>query len=104
MDTKICTWCHQELPLSEFPIRDSAKGTYRANCKKCHSEYMKKKYREKKDALHEYKQELIDDLYYAQCPKCHKSDPYEFLGCSRKRTIENWNRYMEKRYDADDDL
>lgn len=46
----------------------------------------------------------IDDLYYAQCPKCHKSDPYEFLGCSRKRTIENWNRYMEKRYDADDDL
>ena len=31
-------------------------------------------------------------------------NPYEFLGCSRKRTIENWNRYMEKRYDADDDL
>ena len=36
----------------------------------------------------------IDDLYYAQCPKCHKSDAYEFLGCLRKRTIENCNIFM----------
>lgn len=39
----------------------------------------------------------IEDLFYAQCanPKCHRSDPYEYLGSTQKRTIENWNRTME---------
>lgn len=39
----------------------------------------------------------IEDLYYAQCsnPKCHRSDPYDYLGSTVKRTIENWNRTME---------
>ena len=39
----------------------------------------------------------IEDLYYAQCsnPKCHHSDPYDYLGSTVKRTIENWNRTME---------
>lgn len=39
----------------------------------------------------------IEDLYYAQCsnPKCHRSDPYDYLGSTVKRTIENWNRTMK---------
>ena len=42
---------------------------------------------------------VIEDLYYAQCsnPKCHHSDPYEYLGMNIKRTIDNWNRTMEGR-------
>lgn len=42
----------------------------------------------------------IDDLYYAQCsnPKCHHSDQYDYLGISVKRTIENWNRFMEGKH------
>lgn len=43
IETKVCTKCGQELPLSEFPFRDKIKGTYRADCKKCHSDFMKKK-------------------------------------------------------------
>lgn len=42
---------------------------------------------------------VIEDLYYAQCsnPKCHHSDPYEYLGMNIKKTIDNWNRTMEGR-------
>ena len=97
MDTKICTWCHQELPLSEFPIRDSAKGTYRANCKKCHSEYMKKKYREKKDALHEYKQEL-------SCQKCGYNKcgaALEFHHLNSDKKDEKVSRLIANRYSLD---
>ena len=41
-----------------------------------------------------------EDLYYAQCPnpKCHHSDPYDYLGSTVKRTIENWNRTMENKH------
>jgi hypothetical protein len=37
----------------------------------------------------------VDDLYYAKCPHCNHFDPYEFLGISKKRTIEHWNETME---------
>jgi hypothetical protein len=63
IETKICSKCHQELPLSEFPYRDKAKGTYRADCKKCHSSYMKNKYQEKRKAVEEIKTSLC-------CQKC----------------------------------
>ena len=48
METKICTKCKKELPLEEFGWRDKAKGKRRADCKKCHSNYMKNIYKEKK--------------------------------------------------------
>ena len=51
METKICTKCGRELPLDQFNWRDKAKGTRRADCKQCHSGYMKAKYQEKKKKL-----------------------------------------------------
>jgi len=32
------------------------------------------------------------DLFYTQC-KCTKWNPYEFLGTSKKASVENWNMF-----------
>ena len=41
METKKCSKCGRELPLSSFPWRNKSKGTYRSDCKECHSNYKK---------------------------------------------------------------
>lgn len=33
----------------------------------------------------------MEEMYYAQCPKCNKHDLYEFLGITEKRAIDRWN-------------
>ena len=48
MEVKVCTKCGRELPLDQFNWRDKTKGTRRADCKECHSGFMKIKYQEKK--------------------------------------------------------
>ena len=63
METKICTKCGKELPIEEFNWRDKAKGTRRSECKYCHTNYMKNKYQEKKQAIQELKSEC-------SCAKC----------------------------------
>ena len=63
METKICTKCGRELPLDQFNWRDKAKGTRRADCKQCHSGYMKAQYQEKKETIQDIKAEL-------KCQKC----------------------------------
>ena len=35
-------------------------------------------------------------LYYAQCPCCHKWDPYQFLGATPKTAVDQWNLYNSK--------
>ena len=45
---KVCSKCGRLLPLSSFPFRSIKKGTRRAECKECHSAYMRQKYQEKK--------------------------------------------------------
>jgi len=35
----------------------------------------------------------IDDLYYAQCPKCNDNDPYDFLAISEKKALDRWNNH-----------
>ena len=63
METKICTKCGKELPIEEFNWRNKAKGTRRSECKYCHTNYMKNKYQEKKQAIQELKSEC-------SCAKC----------------------------------
>ena len=41
METKICTKCGIEKPITEFNWRDKSKGTHRSECKICHTNYMK---------------------------------------------------------------
>ena len=55
METKICIKCNQEKPIEDFPFRNRAAGIRRSNCKKCHSEYMKNRYQEKKQIIQELK-------------------------------------------------
>ena len=55
METKICSKCGRELPLDMFNWRNKAQGTRRADCKECHSGYMKQKYQQNKNAIQEMK-------------------------------------------------
>ena len=63
METKICSKCGKEKPITEFAFRDKKRGTRRAECKQCISERQKKKYREHKEELNEYKKQCA-------CAKC----------------------------------
>lgn len=69
METKICTKCGKELPLDAFPWRDRKKGTRRADCKECHSKYMKQQYAQKKSIIEEQKAQQ-------KCAKCGESRGY----------------------------
>ena len=69
METKICTKCGKELPLDAFPWRDKKKGTRRADCKECHSGYMKQQYAQKKSIIEEQKAQQ-------KCAKCGESRGY----------------------------
>ena len=55
METKICTKCGKELPIDQFNWRDKKAGTRRSECKFCHSNFMKQKYQEKRQAIEELK-------------------------------------------------
>lgn len=68
-EKKICSKCKRELPLSQFNWRDKKKGTYRADCKECHSSYMKIKYQKKKETIQELKAQC-------KCAKCGDNRGY----------------------------
>ena len=42
---RVCARCHTSKPLTEFPIKSAARGTYRSYCRPCCSEYGKEHYR-----------------------------------------------------------
>ena len=61
MDTKICTVCKKELPLTEYYSRGN--GKYRSECKECHRNYVKNQYRKRKDGVNNLKKQCA-------CQKC----------------------------------
>lgn len=70
METKICTMCHQEKPLDEFPkqgVTATGKQRYRGNCKVCHNNNMKERY-------HTAKQ--FTETFKDQCVKCGETRAY----------------------------
>lgn len=69
MQTKICTKCGKQLPITQFNWRNKEKGTRRSECKYCHSAYMKKKYQQKKQIIQELKSQYT-------CAKCGDSRGY----------------------------
>lgn len=69
METKICTKCGRELPIDQFHWRDKSKGTRRAECKDCHTNYMKQRYAEKQNIIEEQKS-------LQHCAKCGESRGY----------------------------
>ena len=63
METKICTKCGKELPLSDFHWRDKAKGTRRSECKNCHNKAMNERNAANRQLIHKLKQSQC-------CEKC----------------------------------
>lgn len=100
METKICSKCGKELPIDQFNWRDKSKGTRRADCKICHSSYMKQKYQEKKNIVQELKSQC-------KCAKCgedrgyvleyHHINPEEKENTIARLTSNNYT--LDKVYD-----
>ena len=67
MDTKKCTKCGLDLPLTEYYSRGN--GRLRSECKKCHSNYVKNKYQERKNLVNEIKASY-------SCMKCGENRIY----------------------------
>lgn len=66
-ETKKCTKCGRELPLTSYYSRGG--GKYRSECKECHNNYVKGKYKERKEQVDEIKKEC-------QCQKCGEKRSY----------------------------
>jgi len=39
IESKVCSKCKQDKPLTEYPFRDKERKTYRSICKFCHNSY-----------------------------------------------------------------
>lgn len=63
METKICSKCGRELPITDFYWRNKARGQRRADCKYCHNQYVKNKYQERHQEVQKIKSSLC-------CAKC----------------------------------
>lgn len=67
MDTKKCSKCGKELPLTEYYSRGN--GKLRSECKDCHKNYVKGKYKERKN--------IVNDIKISQkCAKCGENRAY----------------------------
>ena len=44
---------------------------------------------------------VFGSLYYAQC-KCNKWNPYEFVGTTPVKAINNWNTFNTKKDETHD--
>lgn len=67
MNTKKCSKCGRELPVTEYYKRGN--GKLRAECKECHRKYVNKKYQERKEKVDEIKAQY-------KCAKCGETRPY----------------------------
>lgn len=100
METKICSKCGRELPIDQFNFRNKAKGTRRAECKECHTAFMRQKYQEKKNLIQDLKSQLA-------CAKCgdtrgyvldfHHINPEEKENTIARMTSNNYE--LNKVYD-----
>lgn len=85
MDTKICSKCKKELPLSEFGFKSKIKNTLLARCKECikqdkrecyykHLENNIARIRERKDNYKKSLKELKDKAKEQGCIICGEKD------------------------------
>lgn len=86
MDSKICSVCRIEKPISEFHIRDRNKGIYHPACKECHRGYVRDHYQNNKKYYllkaqarnerirSEIKDFIFDYLSSRCCADCGESD------------------------------
>ena len=80
METKICSKCKTEKPISEFRFRNKSKGTYHSQCKDCEKQRDKIHYQESKErqvSVRETAQfqkernlQLVENVRSNGCRKC----------------------------------
>ena len=79
METKQCSICGLEKPLTDFAFRNKTKGTYRTNCRQCQSEIMKAHYDRNKEILDKTKEgKSCAKCGYNRCAEAleyHHTDP-----------------------------
>lgn len=80
MDTKKCSKCGRELPLTEYYSRGD--GRLRSECKECHKTYVKGKYQERKNTIGEVKASI-------GCVKCGEKRPYVLDFHHKDSSIKN---------------
>lgn len=86
MDTKICTKCGQEKPLTEFNFKNKAKQKRQSQCKECqrarerelyntsYKEKNKDKYNKNRKVRREKMRDIINDAKQQGCIICGESD------------------------------
>lgn len=96
METKVCTKCGKELPVDQFNWRSKEKGTRRAECKFCHSNYMKIKYQEKREIVQELKS-------HCSCAKCGDKRGYllEYHHSDQTKKESEISRMISNNYQLD---
>lgn len=77
METKICCECGQELPVDQFNWRNKKAGERQSRCRKCFSEYNRKRYasnREKfKADVKRYKEQNAEKVLETRIKTCLKN-------------------------------
>ena len=82
METKICSRCKRELPVSQYYSRGN--GKLRSECKECHKGYVKNKYQERKGVIGEVKASI-------GCAKCGDTRSYVLDFHHRDPSIKDAN-------------
>lgn len=87
MDTKVCSKCKEEKPLSEFHFRNKAKGKRNSCCRQCVTKYSKEYYHQNIEREHprrmrynrkryaELRKKYFEYLCTHPCIDCGESDP-----------------------------
>lgn len=63
MQTKICSICHRQLPITDFYYKDKEHKILSSHCKKCHNNFVKMRHLQKQNVIEQIKSEL-------GCAKC----------------------------------
>lgn len=85
MDTKTCSKCGKELPLSSFGVKNKARNTLQARCKECikedkrisyykHFNANREQIRHRKDQYKQINKELKNQMKQSGCVLCGEKD------------------------------
>ena len=76
-ETKVCSKCKKEKPLSEFGFSNTKSGIRQSQCRSCFSEYNRKRYEaraeEFKKARREYEKEHPESVLDTRLRMCSKN-------------------------------
>lgn len=99
-DTKICSKCGRELPLSEFSKHKRSKDGLQPYCKECKKECNKQYYAENREKITELRKQWYDENreelleYWKQ----YRAENREKIKQYRQENREYWKQYQKQYY------